>query len=374
MIKKTLQNIFKKALYSIFIKFYGKIENTIENNSEKRIKIESINIENIVKYKIYKVTSGKLYTNRVQDTAILLDNKIIEGPSFQLRHKPNGKIFNSNISENIVFKTGTPRILKELKGTVLSLLTGGGGNNNYWHWLYDVLPRFYLAGKTVELNQIDYFLLPSIKKKYQKETLDSLKIEKNKRLSSEKYRHIKANQLIITDHPYVITGDSTKDITNIPTWIINWLKKTFIIKKNINGKDITKKFYIDRKDKNTNYSSERSIINENEVKVFLEKRGFKNIKLHELNFQDQVDLFYNAECIVGLHGAGFANISFCKPNTQIIELRSFNAGLMYENLAKKNNLNYCPIITDEEQLKDYKHPNQQGGIYIPIENLSKILN
>ena len=96
--------------------------------------------------------------------------------------------------------------------------------------------------------------------------------------------------------------------------------------------------------------------------------------MHELNFQDQVDLFYNAECIVGLHGAGFANISFCKPNTQIIELRSFNAGLMYENLAKKNNLNYCPIITDEEQLKDYKHPNQQGGIYIPIENLSKILN
>ena len=28
---------------------------------------------------------GRLYTDRIHDTAVLLDNKIIEGPSFQLR-------------------------------------------------------------------------------------------------------------------------------------------------------------------------------------------------------------------------------------------------------------------------------------------------
>ena len=374
MIKKILQNIFKKTLYSIFIKFHGKIEDTVKIKNEKRIKVESSNIENGAKYKIYKVASGKLYTNRIHDTAVLLDNKIIEGPSFQLRYKPNGKIFNSNIRENIVFKSGTPRILKNLKGVVLSLLTGGAGNNNYWHWLYDVLPRFYLAGKIMDLNEIDYFLLPSTEKKFQKETLDSLKIPIHKRLTSEKYRYIKANELIITDHPYVLTGDPTKDLTNIPQWIINWLQTTFIIRKNISNKEITKKFYIDRKDKNTNYLPQRSIINENEVKAFLEKKGFKNIKLHELKFEDQVDLFYNAECIVGLHGAGFANISFCKPNTQVVELKNFYSGLAIENLAKKNNLNYSPVIINEEQSKDYKSPNQQGGIYIPTENLSKILN
>ena len=97
MIKKILQNIFKKTLFSIFIKFHGKIEDTVKIKNEKRIKVESSNIENGAKYKIYKVASGKLYTNRIHDTAVLLDNKIIEGPSFQLRYKPNGKIFNSNI-------------------------------------------------------------------------------------------------------------------------------------------------------------------------------------------------------------------------------------------------------------------------------------
>ena len=28
---------------------------------------------------------------------------------------------------------------------MLSLLTGGAGNNNYWHWLFDVLPRIELS-------------------------------------------------------------------------------------------------------------------------------------------------------------------------------------------------------------------------------------
>ena len=46
---------------------------------------------------------------------------------------------------------GTPRKLKEIKGTVLSLLTGGAGNNNYWHWLYDVLPRLSLCSKIEKL-------------------------------------------------------------------------------------------------------------------------------------------------------------------------------------------------------------------------------
>ena len=55
------------------------------------------------------------------------------------------------MSENIVFQKGTPKLKKKLKGSVFSLLTGGGGNENYWHWLFDVLPRF----KILE-NQYNY--------------------------------------------------------------------------------------------------------------------------------------------------------------------------------------------------------------------------
>ena len=78
----------------------------------------------------------------------------------------------------------------------------------------------------------------------------------------------------------------------------------------------------------------------NSIKKYLLENNFIAIKLHDTNFREQVDLFHNAECIVGLHGGGFGNIVFCKPGTKVIELRSSYAGPVIENLAKKNDLNY----------------------------------
>ena len=96
-------------------------------------------------------------------------------------------------------------------------------------------------------------------------------------------------------------------------------------------------------------------------------------KLQEIKFSEQVDLFFNAECIVGLHGGGFANLVFCKPDTKIIELRSTHAGKPIENLARKNNLNYYSIVSKAEEIINYNFPNQQGEIEVPINSLSKIL-
>ena len=121
MIKKYLQKIFKKISYGVFFKIYGRIENSIENGKDNRIKVEIVNIEKDLRYKVYKITGGKLYTDRIQDTAVILDNKIVEGPSFQLRGTggSNSEIVNSNVSNNIVLKIGTPRRLRNLNGIVL---------------------------------------------------------------------------------------------------------------------------------------------------------------------------------------------------------------------------------------------------------------
>ena len=368
MIKKFLQKIFKKTTYSIFLKIYGKIEKSINCGEDNRIKVKKINIDKELTYRVYHILEGRLYTDRIHDTAALIDNKIIEEPSFQLRYK-GPFIYNSKIKNNIVFTKGTPRILKKLNGSVLSLLTGGGGNKNYWHWLFDVLPRLNLCDQTISLNKIDYFLLPDDIIKFQSETLDCLKIPKHKRLSSKKFRHIKAKELIITDHPVVITGNHTEDTHNIPAWIIKWTRSVFLNQNTAINKEKKNKIYIDRGDEKNKSQSQRYISNEDEVKKYLSEKNFIFVKLHEISFKEQIDLFYNAECIVGIHGAGFANTVFCKNGTKIIELQSTHAGPMYESLAKKNNLNYTSIVGEAEQ----DSSNQQGYIYIPINSLKKIL-
>ena len=109
-----------------------------------------------------------------------------------------------------MFSKGTPRLQKKINGSVLSLLTGGGGNDNYWHWLFDVLPRLALCQEIINLEKINYFLLPNNKKKFQKETLDILKINESKQISSENYRHILCDKLFVTSHPVAKSNDVTK--------------------------------------------------------------------------------------------------------------------------------------------------------------------
>jgi len=118
---------------------------------------------------------------------------------------------------------------------------------------------------------------------------------------------------------------------------------------------------------------ERSVSNENEVKSYLLKKDFVPVRLGEIMFSEQVDLFNNADYIIGLHGAGFANLAFCKPGTKVIEFRSSTSGQLYENIAKKNNLNYNSIITEAKHIYKYNFPTQQGHVQVPISSLSKIL-
>ena len=144
----------------------------------------------------------------------------------------------------------------------------------------------------------------------------------------------------------------------------NFLEKA-ITNSSLNS--FPKKIYINRKDA----TSLRYIINRTEVEKTLENYGFLSLTMSDYNFSDQVALFNNAKEVVGLHGAGFANIIFCKPGTKIIEMRSNSAGDVIKNLAITNNLNYQDISVEP---KTINFNNQAGDIEIDLENLKKKLS
>ena len=360
-IKKKLQSIIKKIAHLLFFFIYGRIKGVIDCKKHQSVEVCKVNIDGKNLYNLFKIKNCRVYTDTVTDTAFIIHNQIIEGPSFQHR-----AVKNSDIKDNIVFKKGTPRIKKKLKGSTFSLLTGGGGNSNYWHWLFDVLPRIKLIEKNISLNDIDFFLFPDINEKFQIETLDLLKISNKKRLSSKKVRHFETDLAISVDHPYVIKNDPSIEIQNMPKWIIEFLKQKFLKFKS--SKIFPKKIYIDRKDAKSNHSHLRKIINEDEVKEFLVKNGFEIFTLGEMSFIDQISLFNNASQIIGLHGAGFANLIFCRPETHILELKPFTAGPVCGNLAKNNNLNYNDISIKPS---GNSNSDQQGHIIIPLNLLEK---
>ncbi len=143
-------------------------------------------------------------------------------------------------SKNPVLSKGTPQPITHYKGSLLSLLIGGGGNYNYYHWLYDVLPRIGLCESLINLNDIDYLMVPDLCHQFQRETLNMLNISETKLVSSAKFSHIIADNLIVTYHP-------NPDYSRPPEWIVNWLRLKFLAEANSNRK-FNPLIYIERSD------------------------------------------------------------------------------------------------------------------------------
>ncbi len=357
-LKKYFSNLYKLCIYGIFKFIYGEINSVTNIKDTKDIIIEKVRLSD-KEYKIYHCNKCSLYTDRIHDLAIIKNNSILNGPSFQYRSNKN-----ADCNLNSVFEKGTPRFRKNIKGKVFSLLTGGGGNKNYWHWLFDVLPRIEILRESKQKVNIDFFLFPNLDEKFQNESLDILGISKKKRLSSKNIRHFFADQIVVSSHPYNLLNEPLLDSLNIPKWIIKFLKKNFL--KNNSNKEKFKKIFINRKDGKTY----RFITNENEVESLLKKKGFQSLTLSDYSFLDQVKIFNSAEYIVGLHGAGFANTVFCEPKTKVLELKAETAGDAIKNLVEKNQLIYNQLSFAN---KTFNYDDQNGDIEVDIELLNKTL-
>lgn len=91
----------------------------------------------------------------------------------------------------------------------------------------------------------------------------------------------------------------------------------------------------------------RRITNESQLWAELETRGFRKLQLEELSWQDQINAFRQAKVIVAPHGAGLANLAFCRPGTQVVEL--FNREYVnrcYWRLATVRQLDYRPLVQE----------------------------
>jgi len=362
MTRKTLLNLYR-TLVSIFFKFlYGGIKKKISSKENKTIRISKIILDNN-NYYVYKIYNGRIFNTAVHDCAYIFDNKIIEGPSYQFR-----PVNSVSPLKNFVISNGTPNFLKMVDDNIFSILSGGAPKTNYWHWLFDSLPRFGLVEKKYNYKNFSNYLVPSLKFPFQVDTLKYLGIDILKCLCCDNYKHIYSNKIFATTHPYVFRN-STYDIQNIPKWIIYWLKKKYL-HLILESKSFPKKIYLDRSDSDSSKHDIRTIENEEEVKKVLRNKGFKNVILSKLTFKDQINTFYNSKLIIGLHGSGFSNLVFCKKKTSVIELRNQKSNKAIENLALNCDLNYSSL---EHSGKKKLFFAMQGKILVDTRKLQEML-
>ena len=365
-VKIILKFIYQQIIILIFQIFYSKpilkkINKSDETVEEIKIKIENNN------YILYKLNRGSIYTDANNTTAYISKNNFITNASMQFKKFDKINSFNDKIRNNITLKIGTPKIRKKIKGNVLSLLSGGAARDNFTHWFTDVIPRIAIYKQKYNIKDIQKFYVPSFKYKYQKDSLKILGISSHKIISSEKLKHITANNIFATSHPCYYYP------TKVKKWSIKYLNKSYKFKTKIK---VYKKIFIDRDQfklldlKNLKkYKNYRILINENEIKNFLISKGYKIIKPENYSFKDQVVIFSNASHVIGLYGAAMMMLAFCKAKTNVIELKPIKGGNEFKNISKLKNLNHKQI-----NLKPlFKSSTPQNGIlYCSLSKLKII--
>ncbi|MGB3514239.1 MAG: glycosyltransferase 61 family protein [Microcoleaceae cyanobacterium] len=252
-------------------------------------------------------------------------------------------------SKHSIFSLKTLPQIQNIQGTVAVL--SGIFNNNYFHWMFDILPRIELLRQSgINFKNIDKFLI-NHQLPFQKETLKILDIPEAKIIDTEKHQHIQATKLIVPSFPGCVAW--------MPKWACDFLRTEFLNLAETSDK--IDRIYISRKQANN-----RRIINEDEIINLLTKFGFKSVTLESMSVKKQASLLANAKVVISAHGGGLTNLVFCHPGTKVIEIFSPNyiyscywlisnlVGLEYYYLLGENPLGFSfhELLSPNHRLED----------------------
>ena len=193
--------------------------------------------------------------------------------------------------------------IENVDGTVVVLATRGG-NDNYFHFVTDVIPRWGTFRETMPDLRPDAIYVPH-QSRYQRELLDLIGLGDVPLIQSDKNRAVRATRLVV---PWISNVGEYA-----PPSTVAWLRSA------LPPKDVASRpsrIYVTR----GNQKNTRRFVREAELVAALEKRGFAVIDPGSLSVQDQIDHFAAADVIVGPHGAALTNLVFAREGARVLEL------------------------------------------------------
>ena len=244
----------------------------------------------------------------------------------------------------------------------------GSWADNYYHWLYDIVPKLLLL-KRVDptFERCDGILVPTRRQAFQSDTLHCLGVPEDKLLEVGDDAFFEADELLV---PICSGGFGARD-HNTPPWLVEDLHRLMLPDGVATAAPAERvRIYITRGDAPT-----RGVVNEAEVVAFLRGYGFRTVRLAGMSLRDQARLFASAEAIVTPHGAALANLIYCRSGTKIIECFSpLYTNFCYWPVSAGRGLVYGYVLGDGSRLPTWL-PVHLGSvpIIIPLDKLRRML-
>lgn len=222
-------------------------------------------------------------------------------------------------SDSEAFVQQTRRLEASLDGPRIAHLSGvvallAQANNNYAHWHMDVLSSLVLLQELNLDTKIN--LLTSELKSYRRRSLEVLGVDFNRvhQIPSEQLasRHVTCDRLLVPSILAVHYG-------HIPFWQQRVFDRisSLILREHGNGAGrFAKYLYVDRSN-----DAKRRCRNEAELIGRLIPLGFKVIDPRDMEYDEEVLTYANADVIVGCMGAGLMNVLFARRGSTLVELK-----------------------------------------------------
>ncbi|WP_276354296.1 glycosyltransferase family 61 protein [Cohnella caldifontis] len=258
----------------------------------------------------------------------------------------------------------TNPVLK-VPGTV-GVLTHPGGRN-FYHWMFDIVPRIHLLRNSGV--PIDKYVMMRNRSPYQNEILNLLNIPREQRIYTHKRFHLQAKKLVVPS----LTSKFSWSPSHYPLpvvyarWACQAVRNQLLPHGNPPN-EANERLYISR-----SMAIQRKMLNERDLLNLLQPLGFTVIHPETLSVRDQIGLFASAKTIVAPHGAALANLAFCRPGTQVIELcpPNYVPGYFWM-LSRHFDLDYYCLLGDRHVFSS--KPWQGGADFtVDLKRLAEVL-
>ena len=171
--------------------------------------------------------------------------------------------------------------------------------------------------------------------------------------------HIQADWLYTTSH--------IKFFDHHPRWSCDFLYRNIVR----NSQKPARRIYISRGDAR----GKRHVENEQQMEEMLIRHGFESVQLSPLSIYGKAEVFNSAKIIVAVHGGGLANLVFCQPGTQVLEIFPDQyVRHAYCDISGKQSLRYNYLLFPSIGEASNAIEGQKLGLTIDVEKVeSKVL-
>jgi glycosyltransferase involved in cell wall biosynthesis len=189
-----------------------------------------------------------------------------------------------------------------------------GGDRNYYHWVMDVLPRLFFHKHAESTNGLRV-VTGTIDRSFQRGVLAAVGIAPEDITEVSYPSTLRADRLVVPllGQPNRTSSPAySKLMRTLHDVVAGRTLPSYSVEPWTGGGD---RIFVVR-----GHANHRRIVNEAEIVESLADAGWTIIDPAKLSFDEQIAAFNRASVVVGAHGAGLANLAFCRPKTKVMEL------------------------------------------------------